>query len=182
MKEIYHDLENPANSTHIYAKSGGKTRAKNVINKAFKKIYNGDFDISETKVVFLRITSGNEEITIDEIGEINDSIQNVLNNKVNIVMEVREDELDDEIEIQLIFTNLNLDVDNIDTSIVFNTSSPNVQSLPIYFLEDEYSSEEISEMISFLSDLYKDIGGDGLRIKGFSKVQVENIVNQPIFD
>ena len=96
-------------------------------------------------------------------------------------MNIIENDSDDDIELQLLFTKLDIDKKtDIDSIKIFNSPTTNVGSLPLYFLEDEYSTNEMSEIISFLSDLYNEIGGDGLKIKGFSKIQVENIL-EPIF-
>ncbi|MHA7844451.1 MAG: Clp protease N-terminal domain-containing protein [Winogradskyella sp.] len=54
-----------------------------------------------------------------------------------------------------------------------NNNSP---YLSLYFMEDEYTSEEIAEVISFLSDLYKEEGGDGLVIKGNDILEFESFL------
>ena len=173
MDNNYKKLANPENSLRIYAKAGGKNRVKKLLNEVFKKIYNGGYDVWDSKIVFLKMSTGSKEITIDEISDISDSITKNMRAGINVHMEIDEKNLDDEIELQLIFSNLEVDTKNMDCKSLFNSFSSKVESLPIYFLEDEYTSQEMSAMISCLSDLYKEIGGDALRIKGFSKVQLE---------
>ena len=50
-----------------------------------------DNKITGAKNVLLLIVSGNEEITIDEIGEINDHIQEQAGHGANIIMGVGDD-------------------------------------------------------------------------------------------
>ena len=65
------------------------------------------------KNVLLLIVSGNEEITIDEIGEINDYIQEQAGYGANIIMGVGEDpELFDSISVTVIATGFNVDQQN----------------------------------------------------------------------
>lgn len=173
MGNIYELIADPKYSLKIFAKARGKNRARKAVNDVYKKIYNGGYDVWDSKIVFLKISTGSEEITVDEISAINDSILNSMRTGLNVHMEIDEKNLDDEIELQLIFSKLNIDTDKLDFKLLFNSLAPKVESLPIYFLEDEYDPEEMSAMISCLSDLYKEIGGDALRIKGFSKVQLE---------
>lgn len=172
MENIYKKLKNPIFSTHIYSRKGGENRAKEAIVEIFDKISFGKHNLSKTKNVLLNIASGNVEITIDEIGVINGFIQEKING-TNILMSVQEKDISDDIEIQIIITSLEFESDKIDSDKLFDTNIPTTSTLPLYFLEDEYSSNEISEMISFISDLYQDIGGDELKIRGFQSKLVE---------
>jgi cell division protein FtsZ len=69
----------------------GSNRAKESINKVLDSIDFGKIAVFENKEVLLSIASGSEEMTIDEIGEINDVIQARAGCRVNVVMDVRED-------------------------------------------------------------------------------------------
>jgi hypothetical protein len=175
MEDIYKKLNNPNYSTRIFSKKGGTNRAQDAIFGVFEKIKKGEYDISETKNVFLNISSGNDEITIDEIGIINDNIQNKFP-KVNITMGINVKDIFNDIEIQVIFTKLELGTSYVDAKKLFNSNSTNTKTLPIYFLEEEFSNEEVSLLISFISDLYKDIGGDGLKIRGLQSKHVESVL------
>lgn len=172
MIDIYKKLKDPKFSIHIFSRKGGTNRAVETITEIFKKISFGEHDLSNTKCVLLNISSGNREITIDEIGLINDAIQENING-TNIIMSVQEKDISDDIEIQLIITSLEFDSEKIDAEKLFDLNLQTTKTLPLYFLEDEYSSDEISEMISFISDLYQDIGGDELKIRGFQSKLVK---------
>jgi cell division protein FtsZ len=64
-----------------------------------------DNKITGCKNVLLLIVSGSDEITIDEIGEINDYIQSEAGNHTNIIMGVGEDEtLGNEVSVTVIAT------------------------------------------------------------------------------
>ena len=64
-----------------------------------------DNKIEGSKNVLLLIVSGSEEITIDEIGEINEYIQTETGNSANIIMGVGEDlELGNNISVTVIAT------------------------------------------------------------------------------
>lgn len=181
MEDIYKKLKDPKFSTHIYSRKGGENRALNAITEIFDKIISfGEHKLLNTTCVFLNISSGNDEITIDEIREINDTIQEKING-TNIIMGVQEKDISNDIEIQLIITSLEFDSEEIDTEKLFDLNLPTTKTLPIYFLEDEYSSDEISEMISFLSDLYQDIGGDELKIRGFQSKLVKMNLEPTLF-
>lgn len=180
MENIYRKLKDPNFSTHLFSRKGGENRANEAIIEIFNKISFGEYDLSKTKNVLLNIASGNVEITIDEIGEINDIIQEKING-TNILMSVQEKNIDEDIEIQIIVTSLELETDKIDTDKLFDQNSLTTTTLPLYFLEEEYSSSEISEMISFISDLYQDIGGDELKIRGFQSKLVQMNLETTLF-
>ncbi|MDA9886915.1 cell division protein FtsZ [Flavobacteriaceae bacterium] len=69
----------------------GENRAQESIVKALDSPLLNDNKINGCKNVLLLIVSGEEEITIDEIGEINDYIQAEAGNSTNIIMGVGED-------------------------------------------------------------------------------------------
>ena len=69
-----------------------------------------DNKITGCKNVLLLIVSGNEEITIDEIGEINDFIQTEAGNNANIIMGIGEDEkLGSSVSVTIIATGFGAD-------------------------------------------------------------------------
>lgn len=70
----------------------GSNRAKEAISKALDSPLLNDNKIKGAKNVLLLIVSGTEEITIDEIGEISDYIQDEAGHSANIIMGVGEDE------------------------------------------------------------------------------------------
>ena len=70
----------------------GSNRAKEAISKSLDSPLLNDNKIKGAKNVLLLIVSGSEEITIDEIGEISDYIQDEAGHSANIIMGVGEDE------------------------------------------------------------------------------------------
>ena len=83
-------------------------RAQESIVKALDSPLLNDNKISGCKNVLLLIVSGEEEITIDEIGEINDFIQTEAGNNTNIIMGVGEDpSLGNSISVTIIATGFN---------------------------------------------------------------------------
>ncbi len=88
----------------------GENRAKDAISSALDSPLLNDNHIRGAKNVLLLIVSGSNEITIDEIGEVNDHIQNEAGGAANIIMGIGEDEsLGDEISITIIATGFNPD-------------------------------------------------------------------------
>ena len=92
------------------ASASGANRAQESIVKALDSPLLNDNKITGCKNVLLLIVSGEEEITIDEIGEINDFIQSEAGNNTNIIMGVGDDpELGDSISVTIIATGFNSD-------------------------------------------------------------------------
>ncbi len=88
----------------------GEQRAKEAISAALDSPLLNDNHIRGAKNVLLLIVSGTHEITIDEIGEVNDYIQTEAGGDANIIMGIGEDEdLGDEISITVIATGFNAD-------------------------------------------------------------------------
>ena len=87
------------------ASASGESRASEAIMKALDSPLLNDNHIKGAKNVLLLIVSGKEEITIDEIGEINDHIQNEAGGSANIIMGIGEDEdLGEEIAVTIVAT------------------------------------------------------------------------------
>lgn len=92
------------------SKASGDNRAEEAIIKALDSPLLNDNKIAGAKNVLLLIVSGSSEITIDEIGEINDYIQAEAKTNVNIIMGVGEDEsLGDAIAVTVIATGFHKD-------------------------------------------------------------------------
>jgi len=85
--------------------ASGSNRANEAVIKALDSPLLNDNKIEGSKNVLLLIISGSDEITIDEIGEINEYIQNETGNNANIIMGVGEDlELGNNISVTVIAT------------------------------------------------------------------------------
>ncbi|HKJ48306.1 MAG TPA: cell division protein FtsZ [Christiangramia sp.] len=117
------------------AQASGASRATDAIMKALDSPLLNDNKITGAKNVLLLIVSGNEEITIDEIGEINDHIQAEAGHSANIIMGVGEDEaLEDAIAVTIIATGFDVEQQNEIT----NTETKKI----IHTLEDEQKAEQ----------------------------------------
>jgi len=96
----------------------GESRAKKAITSALDSPLLNDNKITGAKNVLLLIISGNQEITIDEIGEINDHIQAEAGYGANIIMGVGEDEkLGEAISVTVIATGFDVDQQNDITNV-----------------------------------------------------------------
>ncbi len=128
-------LSNSGTAIMGSAMATGSARANEAIMKALDSPLLNDNKINGAKNVLLLIVSGSQEITIDEIGEINDHIQIEAGHGANIIMGVGEDEsLGEAIAVTVIATGFNVDQqDNI-----VNTESKKV----FYTLEDEQTAEQ----------------------------------------
>ena len=92
------------------ASATGSNRAQEAITKALDSPLLNDNRITGAKNVLLLIVSGATEITIDEIGEINDYIQSEAKSNVDIIMGVGEDEsLGEAIAVTVIATGFNIE-------------------------------------------------------------------------
>ena len=110
--------------------ASGENRAKEAIITALDSPLLNDNKITGAKNVLLLIVSGTSEITIDEIGEINDHIQNEAGHNANIIMGVGEDEsLGDAVAVTIIATGFNVEQQNE----IVNTEPKKI----IHSLEDE---------------------------------------------
>lgn len=93
--------------------ASGDGRAKDAIVNALDSPLLNDNKITGAKNVLLLIVSGGNEITIDEISEINEHIQTEAGHNANIIMGVGEDEtLGDAIAVTIIATGFNIEQQN----------------------------------------------------------------------
>jgi cell division protein FtsZ len=106
-------LSNSGTAIMGSATASGQTRAQEAIMKALDSPLLNDNKITGAKNVLLLIVSGSQEITIDEIGEINDHIQTEAGFGANIIMGVGEDEsLQESIAVTIIATGFDIDQQN----------------------------------------------------------------------
>jgi len=133
-------LSNSGTAIMGSATASGASRANDAIQKALDSPLLNDNKISGAKNVLLLIVSGKEEITIDEIGEINDHIQSEAGHGANIIMGVGDDEaLEDAISVTVIATGF--DVEQQDE--ITNTETKKI----IHTLEDEQrATQELSPL------------------------------------
>ncbi|MBF4508434.1 cell division protein FtsZ [Flavobacterium sp. JLP] len=113
--------------------ASGENRAKDAIISALDSPLLNDNKITGAKNVLLLIVSGSNEITLDEIGEINDHIQAEAGYNANIIMGVGEDEtLGEAIAVTIIATGFDVEQQNE----IVNTEPKKI----IHTLEDEQRS------------------------------------------
>lgn len=126
-------LSNSGTAIMGSAKASGENRAQDAIKKALDSPLLNDNKITGAKNVLLLIVSGSQEITLDEIGEINDHIQEEAGNSANIIMGVGEDaDLGEAIAVTIIATGFDVDQQNE----IVNTESKKI----IHTLEDEQTA------------------------------------------
>jgi len=112
------------------SQASGSGRAHEAISKALDSPLLNDNKITGAKNVLVLIVSGSQEITIDEIGEINEYIQSEAGNSANIIMGVGEDSaLGEAISVTVIATGFDQEQQNN----IVNTESKKI----IHTLEEE---------------------------------------------
>ena len=159
--------------------ASGSNRAQEAIVKALDSPLLNDNKITGCKNVLLLIVSGVDEITIDEIGEINDYIQTEAGNHTNIIMGVGEDEtLGNEISVTVIATGFGQEQQND----ISNTEAKKI----IYTLEDDQKMQHnLSEEKFFESSLEHSIkekdSNNSSSMKSFETYSKSND-NEPLID
>jgi len=133
-------LSNSGTAIMGSASASGENRSEIAISKALDSPLLNDNKITGAKNVLLLIVSGSEEITIDEIGEINDFIQAEAKSNVNIIMGVGEDEsLGDAISVTIVATGFNPDqqheIINTDPKKIIHTLGDDDQEATYDFTE-----------------------------------------------
>ncbi len=119
-------LSNSGTAIMGSATASGTDRAHMAISKALDSPLLNDNKIQGAKNVLLLIVSGGDEITIDEIGEINDHIQGEAGHSANIIMGVGEDDsLGDAVSVTIIATGFNAEqqneIVNVETKKIIHT-------------------------------------------------------------
>lgn len=103
-------LSNSGTAIMGSATASGESRAKDAIVAALDSPLLNDNKITGAKNVLLLIVFGTDEITMDEMGEINDYIQAEAGYSANIIMGAGEDEtLGDAISVTIIATGFNVE-------------------------------------------------------------------------
>ncbi len=136
-------LSNSGTAIMGSAKESGTDRAKSAIVKALDSPLLNDNKISGAKNVLLLIVSGSNEVTLDEIGEINDYIQTEAGFDANIIMGIGEDQaLEDAIAVTVVATGFAADqqsnITNTEVKKIIHTLEEN-QKAEYDFSEDVLS-------------------------------------------
>ncbi|MGB1283986.1 MAG: cell division protein FtsZ [Polaribacter sp.] len=147
-------LSNSGTAIMGSAKEEGKDRGKNAIMKALDSPLLNDNKITGAKNVLLLIVSGTNEVTLDEIGEINDYIQTEAGFDTNIIMGIGEDaDLGDAIAVTIVATGFAAD----QQSTITNTEVKKI----IHTLEDDqkatynFSEKTITKTPTLEEPLFK---------------------------
>ncbi|WP_340065634.1 cell division protein FtsZ [Ascidiimonas aurantiaca] len=141
-------LSNSGTAIMGSSSASGENRAQEAIVKALDSPLLNDNKIRGAKNVLLLIVSGSQEITIDEIGEINDHIQSEAGHGANIIMGVGEDdELGEAIAVTVIATGFNPEQQHE----IVNTEAKKI----IHTLEDEQkATQDLSPEKTSLSMIF----------------------------
>ncbi len=158
-------LSNSGTAIMGSAISSGSARANEAIMKALDSPLLNDNKIHGAKNVLLLIVSGAQEITIDEIGEINDHIQIEAGHGANIIMGVGEDEsLGEAIAVTVIATGFNIeqqdDIVNTESKkIIHNLEEGQKAEMElmsrnktVHVLEDDQPEEKPQERYELLDE------------------------------
>ena len=150
LKDANTVLSNSGTAIMGAATASGDGRAQEAIRKALDSPLLNDNKITGAKNVLLLIVSGDQEITIDEIGDINDHIQEQAGFGANIIMGVGEDlNLGDSVSVTIIATGFNADQQNEITNIEPEKIIHSLEEEDNLFnqkpLKNDISTEEIEE-------------------------------------
>ncbi len=188
-------LEDSGTAIMGSARASGENRAKDVIVSALDSPLLNDNKISGAKNVLLLIVSGKDEITIDEISEINDYIQDEAGNNADVIMGIGEDEsLGDAISVTIIATGFNKNqqdlisnaepdkivhvLDHETSTFVDNTA----EDQPVYAMEQDMDLQNQEEQFSYPDVIVEeDPYGNKQFAMNFDPVEKENIppVDEP---
>ena len=166
-------LSNSGTAIMGSAISSGSARANEAIMKALDSPLLNDNKIQGAKNVLLLIVSGAQEITIDEIGEINDHIQIEAGYGANIIMGVGEDEsLGEAIAVTVIATGFNIEQQDD----IVNTESKKI----IHTLEDGQRAEAM--LLSNSKNVHILEMDEEEEVKEIKPVQKYEFVDEADFD
>ena len=108
LKDAKTVLSNSGTAIMGSATASGTNRGQEAVSKALDSPLLNDNKIIGAKNVLLLIVSGSDEVTIDEIGLINEHIQREAGNSANIIMGIGEDDsLREAISVTVIATGFN---------------------------------------------------------------------------
>ncbi len=135
-------LHNSGTAIMGSAKASGPERAMNAVQEALDSPLLNDNHIHGARHVLLLIVSGSgqHEITFDEIGEINDYIQDQAGRQVDIIMGIGEDEqLGDAVQVTVIATGFS-------ASNPVGAIAPAVPETVVYKLDEEKPLNEVPKV------------------------------------
>ena len=172
LKDAKTVLSNSGTAIMGSSTASGSNRANEAVIKALDSPLLNDNKIEGSKNVLLLIISGSDEITIDEIGEINEHIQNETGNSANIIMGVGEDlDLGNNISVTVIATGFG---DEKQQSLV-NSETKKV----IYTLDEDHPFEKklIDEDLDEETEIIEDKSNDESPYD-FKQKKIESEINE----
>ena len=172
LKDAKTVLSNSGTAIMGSSTASGSNRANEAVIKALDSPLLNDNKIEGSKNVLLLIISGSDEITIDEIGEINEHIQNETGNSANIIMGVGEDlDLGNNISVTVIATGFG---DEKQQSLV-NSETKKV----IYTLDEDHPFEKklIEEDLDGETEIIEDKSNDESPYD-FQQKKIESEINE----
>jgi len=139
----------------------GENRAKKAITNALDSPLLNDNKISGAKNVLLLIVSGSLEITIDEIGEINDHIQVEAGHGANIIMGVGDDgALGEAISVTIIATgfdtNQQNNINNIEPKKVIHALEDEQSIISDFILSETSDESKVYDLVESQNELISD--------------------------
>ena len=177
LKDAKTVLSNSGNAIMGSAVAAGSKRSIEAISSALDSPLLNDNRITGAKNVLLLIVSGKEEITIDEIGLINDYIQERAGHGANIIMGIGEDsKLESSISVTVIATGFDP-----------NQQEEIIHSEPKKIIHNLNSSSEIIQTFenkkeSFKTPIQFDITSNNLDFKNSENKQVTNLLDSDLID
>ena len=177
LKDAKTVLSNSGNAIMGSAVAAGSKRSIEAISSALDSPLLNDNRITGAKNVLLLIVSGKEEITIDEIGLINDYIQERAGHSANIIMGIGEDsKLESSISVTVIATGFDP-----------NQQEEIVHSEPKKIIHNLNSSSEIIQTFenqkeSLKTPIQFDITSNNIDFKNTENKQVSNLLDSDLID
>ena len=177
LKDAKTVLSNSGNAIMGSAVAAGSKRSIEAISSALDSPLLNDNRITGAKNVLLLIVSGKEEITIDEIGLINDYIQERAGHGANIIMGIGEDsKLESSISVTVIATGFDP-----------NQQEEIIHSEPKKIIHNLNSSSEIIQTFENKKESFKtptqfDITSNNLDFKNSENKQVSNLLDSDLID
>ena len=172
LKDAKTVLSNSGTAIMGSSTASGSNRANEAVIKALDSPLLNDNKIEGSKNVLLLIISGSDEITIDEIGEINEHIQNETGNNANIIMGVGEDlDLGNNISVTVIATGFG---DEKQQSLVSSETKK-----VIYTLDEDHPFEKklIDEDLDEETEIIEDKSNDE-SLFDFQQKKIESEINE----
>ncbi len=189
LKDAKTVLANSGTAIMGSATATGSNRAQEAITKALDSPLLNDNRITGAKNVLLLIVSGTTEITIDEIGEINDYIQSEAKSNVDIIMGVGEEEsLGEAIAVTVIATGFNIEqqmeISATESKKIIHNLGEEPKFEPAFTPKAEAKEEKVvkytlEDVEDEVNEPLNDLIATSEFIKGidvhYEEVQVENI-------